>query len=222
VLGVLFAAAMTAAALFGPRLVREGRRLYEPISRVKRTQDDFDRWKRENAWKEPAQAALSAERLEVFLNLRRVLQKLDAEMQDAAAGLRRRREPELLEVPELVQGMTSSVAEQMNAYVNAGMTPGEYDYVERLVYRRWLAPLRERGEDPAARSRAAQEIEAAARAERDSHVASRLREVARGVRERQLAAPDGVPEDVHRLLLSSAQQIQSMADPSGASLARVR
>lgn len=69
------------------------------------------------------------------------------------------------------------------------------------------------GADPAARLAAAREIEAAAEAEPSAAVKQRLRQVARSLRERRPAPPEGVPEPVHALLLERASEIQALLAP---------
>lgn len=214
-LAAVLAAAAGLAGLFGPALVREGRRFYVPISKMKAAQDELQKWTREHPWREPATPELSAETLERFLSLRRELRKLEQSVEIPPPGLPEEEKPKLKDVPQIIEGVGGVVAGEMGAYMRSGMPPKQYAYLERLVYRKWLGALRSRGADPAALERAAEEIEKAALAERDESAAARLRQVARDVRAKHPQAPEGVPAEVHALLIEHAQEIESLAEIAG-------
>jgi hypothetical protein len=74
------------------------------------------------------------------------------------------------------------------------------------------------GDDPAARDRAAREVEAAAARETGA-VQARLRQVAADIRARRPPAPAGIPPEVHGLLLAHAAEIE--AQPATRISARV-
>lgn len=76
--GVVLALGAGLLGVFGPRLVRSALGIYEPISRMKSEQEDFEKWVRERAWKEPEAPELSAEKLDAFLRLRKELLDLEA------------------------------------------------------------------------------------------------------------------------------------------------
>lgn len=200
------------AVVFGPALVREGSRAIAPIRSMSAAQADFDRWVRDHPWKEPAAPTLDEQRLAAFLALRKEVSRLDEELQRRPEEqFPDGRRPALKDVPGLLEGVGGLVAQRTAAFQRAAMTPGEYAYIERLLYRTWLAALNAKGVDPAARDRAADEIEAAARGERDRAVAAGLRRVAAELRARPPAAPEGVPEELHRLLIAHAGEIQALA-----------
>lgn len=205
----LFAAV---AVVVGPALVREGSRAIAPIRSMNAAQADFDRWARDHPWKEPAAPTLGEKQLTTFLALRKEVSRLDEELQRRPEEqFPDGRKPALKDVPGLLEGASGIVAQRTAAFQRAAMTPGEYAYVERLVYRTWLPALDAKGVDPAARGRAADEIEAVARVERDRAVAAGLRRVAAELRARPPAAPEGVPEELHRLLIAHAGEIQALA-----------
>src|SRR3954468_8525509 len=160
-LGVALAIGAAVAAVLGPGLLRRAREGYAPVSRMKGEQREFETWTRGQHWQEPASPTLDARTLESFLALRDELRRLD----DKGASLRGQRpsrRPRLDEVPSIMEGGGGLVSQRLAAFRPPGITADEYDYLERLVYTSWLRPLIDRGEDPAARERAARVIEEAA------------------------------------------------------------
>lgn len=212
-IGVAAAAALFAAVavVVGPSLVREVRRALAPIRRIRTAQTDFERWVQAHPWKDPATSTLDEKQLTTFLALRKEIARLDDEIRRRPEAQGSGRRPSIADVPEVLEGVGGLVAQRTSAYERAGMTPAEYTYVERLVYQRWLLPLTAEGEDPAARDKAAEEIERAARSERDGAVAAGLRRVAGELRSRPLPAPQGVPPEVHALLTRHAREIEALA-----------
>jgi hypothetical protein len=211
------------AAIFGPSALQRARRVYAPISRMKDEQRDFEAWSRQRGWREPATPQVEAARLDAFLALRRELHSLD----DKGADLRRRRpadgpRPRLEDVPAIVEGVGGLVAERLAAFRRHDMTPAEYGYLERLVYETWRRGLADAGDDPAARERAAHAIEEAAAGEGAGPVRARLLQVAAGLRRQVPPAPAGVPDDVHRLLLTRATEIESQPERVPARVTRPR
>ena len=199
------------AVVVGPTVFRQGRRALVPIQKMKAAQTDFERWVSAHPWKDPAAPALDEKQLTTFLALRKEVARLDEAIQRGPEEqFPEGKEPTIADVPGILEGVGGIVAERTAAFQRAGMTPGEYGYVERLVYRQWLAPLKEKGNDPAARERAAKEIEAAAHAERDRAVAAGLLRVAGELRTRLVPAPAGVPDEIHALLSSHASEIESL------------
>jgi hypothetical protein len=209
-----------AGAVVGPGLLRRARTIYAPISKMKGAQSDFEVWQRARPWQPPAAPALSAEKLDDFLALRKELREMDAAAQSIRQRAPEDRKPKLDEVPAIIDTMGELVTERFQAFRHHDMTPAEFDYLERLVYQKWLGALASQGVDPASRERAAREIDLAAEAERDAVVKARLRKVAASLRERVPAAPEGIPPEVHRLLLAKATEIQ--AQPVARVSSRVR
>jgi len=211
---VVLAALAAVAVLVGPPLLREGRRALAPIRRLSSTQGEFERWESQHPWKDPDSPTLDEQRLVRFLALRKSVKRIDEEIQrrseeQSADG----KQPALRDVPGLLEGVSGLVSERTAAFEQAGMTPAEYAYVERLVYGKWLAPLHERGSDPAAREHAAAEIEAAATAERNVALAAGLRRVAAELRARRLPAPEGIPAEIGDLLSAHAREIEALSGP---------
>jgi hypothetical protein len=216
--GCLIAAAVSLGilglflAFAGPMLLREGGRIYRPIAKMQGAQKDFETWSREHAFKAPADVSLSAEQLDRFLGLRRRIDAIDEKNPLPIEGLKRNERPSLSQIEGLLEGMGGSVSGQMDAFREAGMTPDEYRYIERVVYRRWLRPLREKGLDPAAVARAAGELTRLAAAEKDASVSSRLHRLAQSLTEQRIPPPEGIPPEAHALLLARATEIDALLD----------
>ncbi len=205
---------------FGPRLARTARAIYEPVSKMKSEQQDFERWSREHGWKEPAAPELSAAKLQAFLALRKELLELEARTEGIGRDLPHDRKPSLEEISGMMQGVGGLVTGQLAAHRKHEITPAEYRYLKQLVYRRWLPAMTAGGADPAARLAAAGEIEAAATSEPSLAVRQRLAQVARSLRERRPKAPEGLPQAVHELLLDRAQEIQALQETGRGAIGR--
>jgi hypothetical protein len=209
-IAVVLAVVGAVAAAFGPGALRCAREMYAPISRMKSEQTEFEAWARQKAWREPASPALSAEKLDAFLALRRDLRRLEGKGDDLRRrGPARGERARLRDVPRLMEGVGGLLEERFAAFRKHDIVPAEYDYLENLVYVTWLGGIGAAGDDPAARERAAQEIDQAAARESAGPVRARLQQVAAGLRTRVPAAPAGIPEDLHRLLLSRVTEIES-------------
>ena len=211
-LAVVLALMALALALVGPTLVREGGRIYEPIAKMQGAQKAFEDWEREQAFKAPADTRLSSAQLERFLDLRRRLAAVDEKNPLPGEDMRRNERPSVADIQGLLEGVGGAVTGRMDAYREADMTPEEYRYVERVVYRLWLRPLRAKGLDPAAVSRVARELSDLATAEKDAAVASRLKHLARTIAARRVPAPSDFPAEVHALLLERASDIDALID----------
>jgi len=207
----LVAVGAVALALIGPTLARYGGRFLGSVSEMKRAEAEVKDLAREHPWQAPASPTLSAEQLERFLTVRGELQQLYEDARFDMRDLPRDRKPDIGQVTGIVEGIGSIVSRQSQIFVKAQMNPAEYRYVERLVYRRWRAALRRSGSYPVSLVAAASEIERAAETERDAAVARRLRAVAEELRSRRPQAPDGIPEEIHELLLSRLADIERVS-----------
>ena len=213
-IAVVLAVGGAVAAAFGPGALRRARTRYAPISRMKADQADFEAWTRQKAWAEPATAAVTAEKLDAFLALRRDLRRLEGKSDDLRRrGPARGERARLRDVPTLMEGVGGLMSERFAAFRKHDIAPAEYEYLENLVYSTWLGGIAAEGDDPAARERAAHEIDQTAARESAPAVRARLQQVAAGLRSRTPAAPQGISEDLHRLLLSRVDEIQ--AQPTG-------
>jgi hypothetical protein len=108
----------------------------------------------------------------------------------------------------VLEGVSHVVGAEMDAFVDAGMPPAEYHWIERLVYKRWRGPLRRAGTYPVALRAAAAEIDAAAGREVDARVRSSLRAVADQLRARAPASPEGFDARIHAVLLSRIDDVE--------------
>jgi hypothetical protein len=178
---------------------------------MQRSQDRLDAMAKKAAWKRPAKDALSAGQLDRFFAVRKrvdaVRRTTDLDLDRLPRGHVRTLE-ELREVPGVLQGVSEIVGAEMDAFVEAGMPPAEYHWIEKLVYERWRGPLRRAGTYPLAARAAAAEIDAAAEGERDARVRARLEAVADELRGRAPAPPEGLDPEIHALLLSRIDEVE--------------
>ena len=197
--------------LVAPTLVREGARFVEPVQRMKRSQTALEAMAEKAAWKRPAKDVLAPEQLERFFAVRRrvdeVRRTTDLDL-DRLPRRRARSLEELKQIPGVLQGVSDLVGAEMDAYVQAGMPPAEYRWIEKLVYERWRGPLRKAGTYPVAARAAAAEIDAAASREADARVRTRLEAVAEDLRRRAPAPPEGFDPQIHALLLSRVDDVE--------------
>jgi hypothetical protein len=209
--GAVVALASVGVALVAPTLVREAARVAGPIQRMKRSQTALDEMAEKAAWKRPAKDALSAEQLDRFFKVRK---RVDAARRTTDLNLDQlprkhvRTLEELKQVPGVIQGVSALVGAEMDAFVEAGMPPAEYHWLERLVYERWRGPLRAAGTYPLAARAAAAEIEAAAKGETDTRVRARLDAIAEDLRGRAPAPLEGFDPEIHALLLSRIDEVE--------------
>jgi len=209
--GAVVALASVGVVLVAPSLVREAARFAGPIQRMKRSQTALDAMAQKAAWKRPAKDELSADQLDRFFAVRK---RVDAARRTTDLDLERlprrhvRTLEELKQVPGVLQGVSDLVGAEMDAFVEAGMPPAEYHWIERLVYERWRGPLRRAGTYPVTARAAAVEIEAAAAREPDTRVRARLTAVAGDLRRRAPAPPEGFDPEIHALLLTRIDDVE--------------
>jgi hypothetical protein len=199
-------------ALVGPTVVREGGKIYRPIAQMQGAQKDFEAWTEQHTFKAPSSVSVTEDQLKRFLDLRRRLDAVDEKNPLPIEGMRRNERPKLAEIEGMLEGVGGMASGRMDAYREIGMPPEEYRYLERVIYRQWLRPLRAKGLDPAAVARAAKEVTELASTEKDAAVASRLKGIARNLLERRVPAPDGFPAETHALLLTRATEIDALID----------
>src|SRR5512139_1301322 len=139
------ALASIGVALVAPTVMREARRVAAPIGRMQRSQERLDAMARKAAWKRPGKDALSPEQLDRFFAVRKRVdaarRTADLDLDQLPRGQVRSLE-ELRQVPRVLEGVSGLVSAETDAFVEAGMTPAEYHWIERLVYERWRGPLR--------------------------------------------------------------------------------
>jgi hypothetical protein len=209
--GAVVALLSVGVVLLAPRLVREAARVAGPIQRMKRSQAALDEMADKAAWKRPEKDVLSSEQLERFFAVRK---RVDAARRGSDLRLDQlprkqvRTLEELKQVPGVIQGVSDVVGAEMDAFVESGMPPAEYHWIERLVYVRWRGPLRRAGTYPVAARAAAAEIEAVAQREADARVRARLKAAAEDLRRRAPAPPEGFDPQIHALLLSRIPDVE--------------
>jgi hypothetical protein len=198
-------------AVVGPSLARQAARFTAPMQSMKRKQTALNEMVDKAAWKRPDTDALSAEQLERFLQLRQRLDQLLRDSGDPFSGSHGKNDhslEELSKVPDMFQGMSERVGAEIDAFIEVGMPPDEYRWLERLVYERWRGNLRRAGSYPMAVRAAALEVETAAAREKDAQVRRRLERLASEMRAREPKPPEGMDPEIHRLLLSRIEDIE--------------
>jgi len=151
--GAVAALVSVGLVLLLPSLAPEFRRVAGPIQRMKRSQTALDDLVERAAWKRPGKDALSPEQLDRFLAVRKrvdaVRRHSDLDFEELPRKNVRTLE-ELKQVSGVIQGVSDVVGAEMDAFVEAGMPPAEYHWIEKLVYRRWRGPLQRAGTYPVA------------------------------------------------------------------------
>jgi hypothetical protein len=227
VAAAVFVLSSLALAVMAPTLVREARRVVGPIRRMKRSQAALEDMVERSAWKRPGRDALPAAQLDRFFAVR---QRIDAARRRSHLELDRlprkqvRSLEELRQIPGVIEGVGDIVGAEIDAFVEVGMTPEEYHWVERLVYERWRGPLRRAGTYPLAVRAAAAEVDAAAGREPDGPTRARLTAGAEDLRRRAPAPPEGFDPQVHALLLARIDDVErwSMDDIAGPEIPALR
>jgi len=208
------AVASVGLAIVGPTLVREAGRFAAPIRRMRGKQAALDAMVEQAAWKRPEKDALTADELTRFLEVRRRVDAAVRGSQGVLDALPRRRVrslEELKQVPDVLEGVSGVVASELDAFVEVGMTPAQYHWIERLVYTRWRGALRKAGTYPTALRAAAAEVQAAAEHEKPGPVRSRLERLAEEMRARVPAPPEGMDPALHALLLAHLDDIERLS-----------
>jgi len=208
---VLAGLAGAGVALVAPTLLREARRVAAPIGRMKTRQKALEDMDARSGWKPPPAEALSADQLDRFFAVRaridEVRRKAEPQLDRLPRGHARTIQ-ELRQIPDVIEGVSEVVGAEMDAFLEAKMTPREYRWVERLVYQRWRSALRRAGTYPLAVRQAAAELEAAASGEKDDRVRARLLSLAGEMKKRAPAPPEGVDAPTHALLLARLDEVE--------------
>lgn len=209
--GVLLILAGLSFVIVGPRAVHEGGRIVVPVIGLMGEGQRFGRFIEENAWRPPAVDVITVEQLDRFLAVRARIDALCARYSLRMAVVPDRPPMSFDEAAGVVGVLRGLVPEQMAAYRERAMTPAEYDYVDRLVYGRWREGLLAGGCHPRALELAAAELVSAAAEEPDAAAATRIRGIARDLRARPVPPPDGVPAEIHELLLAHGEEIDRLS-----------
>ncbi len=208
---VLVGVAGAGVALVAPTFLREAKRVAAPIGRMKTRQKALDDMEARSGWKPPAAEALTAEQLDRFLAVRARIDEIRRRAEPQLDRLPRRHArslEELKQIPDVLEGVSDVMGAEMDAFLEAKMTPREYRWVERVVYQHWRAALRRAGSYPLAVRQAAAEIESTAGRESDPRVRARLRSLAEEMKRRQPAPPEGFDPPTHALLLARLDEVE--------------
>jgi hypothetical protein len=194
-----------------PTLVREGRRVAEPIQRMKRSQTALDELVAQSRWRRPERDALAAEQLDRFFAARQRVDAIRRREHPSLDRLPRKRVrslEELKQIPAVIGEVSDFVGGEMDALVDAKIVPEEYHWIERLVYQRWRGALRAASSYPLKWRDAADAIEEAAAQEKDARVRARLGDVAGELRRRTPPVPEGFDPGIHELLVSRLDDVE--------------
>ncbi len=162
---VVVGVAGAGVALVAPTLVREARRVAAPIGRMKTRQKALEDMDARAGWKPPQAEVLTAEQLDRFFAVRARIDEVRRKAEPQFDRLPRRHArtlEELKQIPDVLEGVSDIVGAELDAFLEGKMTPREYHWVERVVYKRWRGALRRTGTYPVALRQAAAEIETAA------------------------------------------------------------
>jgi hypothetical protein len=209
--GALAVVASVGLVFVAPALVRQASEVVGPIQRVKRSQAALDEMVDEAAWRKPERDALAAEQLDRFFAVRARVEEARRNAGPHLDVLPRknvRSLEELKQVPGIIRDVTGVVGAEMEAFVEVGMPPAEYHWIERLVYERWRGALKRAGVYPVAARAAAAELDSAAARERDARVRARLEGLAGELRARPVPPPEGFVPEVHELLLARIDDVE--------------
>jgi len=218
---VLVGFAGAGVALVAPTFLREARRVAAPIGRMKTRQKALEDMDARSGWKPPQAKALTAGQLDRFFAVRTRIDQIRRQAEPQLDRLPRRHVrslEELKQIPDVLEGVSDVVGAEMDAFIDARMTPREYRWVERVVYEHWRGALRRAGTYPLAARQAAAEIEAAAAHEKDAPLRARLLSLAGEMKRREPAPPEGFDPVTHALLVERLDEVErwSMDDLAGA------
>ncbi len=138
VLGVVAAALLVVAVVFGPRLYREGRAMVGPITDMARAEKELAALDAQLPWQEPADGRIAADRLTVFLAVRRDLAPHYQRWEEKRREVEGRPEPEGWQAAkEILAAAGQVLAAQTATLRQHGMSRAEFRWLELEVYDGW-------------------------------------------------------------------------------------
>ena len=204
VVGVLL---LVGGVLLAPRAIELGGQMVVPVVRMERSGRRLEELQRTSTWTRPATDALSGADLDRFLRVRRTLAELYERLTPRFEKFPKGK-GDLREGLQVLDTMGELLPGQMTAFVDEGMTPAEYHYIERLVYGRWRTALRTLGTPPEAFAVASDLLEQRAAEEPDAAIGIRLRAIAEELACRKPPSPPGFDPAIHALLLTRLDRIE--------------
>ena len=135
VIGVVFLGLVALAVIFGPRLYRQGKQKVGPIMELAAAEKEVARLEQEMPWEPPADGEVAAERLEVFLEIRRELRPAYREW-DAMVRRLERQDESWQSAREVIDTTLQVFTLQTGKLRSQAMPPQEFRWLEELVYDR--------------------------------------------------------------------------------------
>jgi hypothetical protein len=124
-------------AVYGPTMIREGRALVGPIVDIAKSEERLAELNTEMPFEEPSEGAVPADRLAVFIEIRRELLPQYKQWQDIERTLERSGEENWESAKEVLAAIQSVMGVQIETLKSHGMSPAEFVWIEDLVYRTW-------------------------------------------------------------------------------------
>lgn len=207
------------ALLIGPTLYREGRAIFEPLQNLSSIEERMAELNTSFPFAVPSQVAIDEDRLLTFLSIRDewkdhyevwdlTVKDVEDQHGDSWSGAKK------------IIALTSEVVDfQVDALREHGMSPEEFLWLEKVVYRQWLAEVdqQQSGIDPAVVTQRLQEaaeadlalVQSLRRQHGDSAALSRLE---RHFRQRVEGSEDPAAPDVPGLTPTLQSMLWSHRD----------
>jgi len=146
VAAIVFALAVGVGVLVGPTLYREGRAFVEPVVEMAKSEDAFEALDEEFSFTPvDGDAVVGEERLLEFLAIRRELEPLYTSWRDAVERIEEELGESWMGAKEAVTSTRDVISGQISVLRTNRMSPVEFRWLERIIYRRWLPAVGEQG-----------------------------------------------------------------------------
>lgn len=139
-------------AVYGPRLVSEGRALVGPIVDIAKAEDRLAELNAELGFAPPEDGRITPDRFEVFLDVRRDLLPHYLEWRDMERQLERSGQEDWATAKEVLDAVRQITSTQIETLRNRAMSPAEFIWIEDLVYGDWVPKVEEAAASSATRS----------------------------------------------------------------------
>jgi hypothetical protein len=145
--GILVALLVAIGVFVGPTVYREGKAVVEPVVEMARTEDALEDLEREFPFAVPdGDAGVTEERLQQFLSIRHELEPVYAEWRETIERVEQvHGDDSWVGAKEALTSTRDVISGQISALRSAGMSPAEFRWLEKIVYRRWLAAVGDEG-----------------------------------------------------------------------------
>jgi hypothetical protein len=124
-------------AVYGPTMIREGRALVGPIVDIAQSEERLAELNTEMPFEEPTDGVVPADRLAVFIDIRKALLPRYEEWQDIERELERNGQEDWESAVEVLTAIQTVMSVQIETLRDHGMSPAEFVWIEDLVYRTW-------------------------------------------------------------------------------------